>query len=178
MSSRLIKISVDDIPTSPREVEFSAEIGVPGDTRQTDFHFPPTLDIKLTYYRSGRQLFFHGSFAGIFEGRCSRCLNDYHFRFRKNFDFVLSPAPTPEKKIEELSREDLGLSYYSSDEIELTSLILEQVLLALPTRALCDENCRGLCGTCGANLNQEACSCSAVPNDPRMAIFRSLKVGR
>jgi uncharacterized protein len=179
MSSRLIKIPVDDIPTSPKQVEFSAEVGAPSDSRQSDFRFPPTLEIKLTYYRSGRQLFFQGSFAGTFEGRCSRCLCDYSFRLQKNFDFVLSPATTtPEKKVEELSREDLGLSYYSSDEIELTPLILEQVLLALPTRALCDENCRGLCSTCGANLNQEPCSCSAVPKDPRMAIFRSLKVGR
>jgi uncharacterized protein len=179
MSSRLIKISVDDIPTSPKEVEFSAEIGLPGDARQGDFRFPPSLDIKLIYYRSGRQLFFQGSFTGNFEARCSRCLSEHRFRLHKNFDFVLTPAvPTPEKKVEELSHEDLGLSYYSTDEIELTPLILEQVLLALPTRALCDENCRGLCGTCGANLNQETCSCSAVPNDPRMAIFRSLKLGR
>lgn len=178
MSSRLIKIPVDDIPTSPKEVEFSLDFGAAGDSRQSDFRLAPSLDIKLVYYRSGRQLFFQGSFAGTFEGHCSRCLCDYCFRLEKNFDFVLTPATTPERKIEELSREDLGLSYYSGDEIELTPLILEQVLLALPTRALCDENCRGLCVTCGANLNQEACSCSATPDDPRMAIFRSLKVCR
>src|SRR5690349_24429377 len=94
MSSRLIKIPVDDIPTSPKQVEFSAEVGAPSDSGQSDFRFPPTLEIKLTYYRSGRQLFFQGSFAGTFEGRCSRCLCDYSFRLQKNFDFVLSPATT------------------------------------------------------------------------------------
>jgi uncharacterized protein len=51
-------------------------------------------------------------------------------------------------------------------------------MLALPTRPLCDENCRGLCGGCGANLNREPCACSASADDPRMALFRKLKVGR
>jgi uncharacterized protein len=51
-------------------------------------------------------------------------------------------------------------------------------MLALPTRPLCAEDCRGLCDSCGANLNREACDCADTGGDPRMAIFRTLKVGR
>jgi uncharacterized protein len=72
----------------------------------------------------------------------------------------------------------LGLSYYSTDEIDLAPLIAEQVILALPTRPLCSEDCRGLCEQCGINLNREACDCFVESGDPRMAIFRTLKVGR
>ena len=75
-------------------------------------------------------------------------------------------------------REDLGLSYYSTDEIDLAPLIAEQVMLALPTRPLCSDDCRGLCASCGVNWNRETCSCSKATGDPRMAIFRTLKVGR
>jgi uncharacterized protein len=70
------------------------------------------------------------------------------------------------------------LSYYSGDEIDVTPLIVEQVMLALPTRPLCAEDCLGLCDSCGANLNRETCDCADTGGDPRMAIFRTLKVGR
>jgi uncharacterized protein len=178
-----MKIPVDDIPQSPKEIRFSERIEELNETFATgnvrDFRFPPLLDVNLVYYRSGQQVFFHGSFAGTFEGCCSRCLETYPFALNSKFDFVLRPDPfTSDRKVEKLRHEDLGLSHYSTEEINLTPLIREQVMLALPTRPLCDESCRGLCGNCGANLNREACTCSASAGDPRMALFRKLKVGR
>ena len=116
---------------------------------------------------------------GLFKGRCSRCTEEYSFTLDKPFEFVLTPDPTKaERRAEELRRDDLGISYYSAEEIDLEPLIAEQVILALPTRPLCSDDCRGLCSQCGANLNKEACACDAERGDPRMAIFRSLKVGR
>ncbi|HTN69727.1 MAG TPA: DUF177 domain-containing protein [Methylomirabilota bacterium] len=178
-----MKIPVDDIPQSPKEIKFSESVEELNEAYSKasarDFRFPPFLDVDLVYYRSGRQLFFHGSLRGVIEGCCSRCLKDYTFSLQNDFAFVLSPAPAEsDRKVEELSREDLGLSYYSTDEINLTPLIREQAMLALPTRPLCEENCRGFCGGCGVDLNHEACVCSAAEGDPRMAIFRTLKVGR
>lgn len=178
-----MKISVDDIPQTPREIRFSENIEDLNETygkgSDRDFHFPTFLDVDLVYYRSGDEIFFHGSFEGAFHGCCSRCLRDYEFSLVSKFDFVLIPDPGKSNpKVEELCREDLGLSYYSTDEINLSPLIREQVMLALPTRPLCGEKCRGLCGGCGVNLNYEACVCSASAGDPRMAFFRTLKVGR
>jgi uncharacterized protein len=179
----VMKIPVDDIPQSPKEICFSEGIEDLNEAfakaKSRDFRFPPVLDVDLAYYRLGREVFFHGSFAGPIEGCCSRCLKHYVFKLNHEFDFVLTPEPgKTNERVEELTREDLGLSYYSTDEINLTPLIKEQIMLALPTRPLCDENCRGLCGGCGANLNYESCACSTPAGDPRMAIFRTLKVGR
>ena len=178
-----MKIPVDDITESAKEISFPERIDGLNDlyknSQLKDFGFPPFLDVDLVYYRSGQQVFFNGSFGGTLQGTCSRCLGTYSFSLNKEFDFVLSPAPSgPGRKIEELVREDLGLSYYSTEEIDLTPLIKEQVMLALPTRPLCRENCRGLCASCGVDLNKENCTCSSLAADPRMAIFRTLKVGR
>ena len=163
-----MKIPVDDITESAREIRFSERIDGLNDLYKNsqfrDFSFPPLLEVDLVYYRSGQEIFFKGSFGGTLEGSCSRGLRRYSFPLNKEFDFVL--------------REDLGLSYYSTEEIDLAPLIKEQVMLALPTRPLCHENCRGLCGNCGVDLNQETCACSSSATDPRMAIFRTLKVGR
>ncbi|HKY08401.1 MAG TPA: DUF177 domain-containing protein [Candidatus Binatia bacterium] len=178
-----MKIPVDDIPQSPKEITFCENIedlnrvyrqGTPA-----DFGFPPSLEVDLVYYRSGAEIFFNGDFRGEFTGYCGRCLENYNFTSEKDFAFVLSPEPAKsERGAEELHSAELGLSYYSGDEIDLAPLIAEQVLLALPTRPLCSEECRGLCKSCGANLNRESCGCSTETGDPRMAIFRTLKVGR
>lgn len=176
-----MKLCVDDITESAEEIKFCEriaelnEIYTRGSIR--DYRFPPFLDVGLVYYRLGEAIFFQGSFEGTFEGYCSRCLKGYAFALDKEFDFVLRPNPSKSgRKVEELNREDLGLSYYSTEEINLAPLIREQVMLALPTRPLCEENCRGLCGGCGVNLNHEACACAVSAGDPRTAIFRTLKV--
>ena len=77
-----------------------------------------------------------------------------------------------------LSADDLALSYYEGDEIDLTPLVHEQTILALPTRPLCRETCRGLCPRCGANLNSGACGCPAAPPDARLAVLHTLVRGK
>ena len=178
-----MKISVDEIPQSPKEITFSESIEELNEiyrrSKNRDFGFPPSLEVDLVYYRSGLDIFFSGSFRGRFTGTCGRCLEDYDFPLESRFDFVLTPDPArSERGAEELSRDELGLSYYATEEINLAPLIAEQVMLGLPTRPLCSEDCRGLCGNCGVNLNRESCSCSTSTADPRMEIFRTLKVGR
>ncbi|MBR3755030.1 MAG: DUF177 domain-containing protein, partial [Clostridia bacterium] len=52
-------------------------------------------------------------------------------------------------------------------------LVTEDILLGLPTRHLCKEDCKGVCQYCGKNLNHDSCSCSA-PLDPRLAVLKQL----
>ena len=57
--------------------------------------------------------------------------------------------------------------------LNLDELVEEDVNLALPTKYLCNEECKGLCPTCGKNLNKAQCDCKA-PIDPRMAVLLQL----
>jgi uncharacterized protein len=178
-----MKISIDEIPQTPKEIDFSASVEelnqIYSRESSRDFGFPPALDVHLEYYRTGSELFFCGRMRGRVTGRCGRCVEEFEIALDQPFDFILTPETKPSgHRAEELHRDDLGLSYYSSDEIDLAPLIAEQVMLALPTRPLCSEGCRGLCGKCGANLNTESCGCAADGQDPRMTLFRTLKVGR
>lgn len=182
-TSAPMKIPVDDIPLSPKEISFTERTEGLNEfyTKESaaDFHFPSELAVTLSYYRSGEELFFHGEVAGRIAGRCGRCLEEYEFELQRPFALVLVPAPDKTGRgAEELRGEELGLSYYSTEEINLAPLIVEQVVLAMPTRPLCKDSCRGLCDRCGVNLNSEECHCSDATGDPRMAIFRTLKVGR
>lgn len=176
-----MKIAVDRITESPKDIRFAESTEelnlIYGKGEAKDFRFPPFLDVNLVYYRSGRELFFHGSLGGTVQGCCSRCLASYVFSLSKDFDFVLTPDPFSAKS-GELNRDEMGLSFYSAEEINLSPFITEQALLALPTRPLCGEGCRGLCMGCGANLNEESCRCAVSEGDPRMAIFRTLKLNQ
>lgn len=178
-----MKIPLDEISQTPKEIRFSENLEgleeVYRRSKNREFSFPSLLAVALTYYRTGRDIVLDGRLSGKLSARCGRCLEDFVFDLEKRFASVLTPRPNAlNRRAEELNRDDLDLSYYSTEEIDMSPLIAEQVLLALPTRPLCRESCRGLCGACGANLNFETCSCSAAGDDPRLAIFRTLKVGR
>jgi uncharacterized protein len=75
----------------------------------------------------------------------------------------------------ELQAEDLILSAYEGDAVDLDEVVREQLLLALPSRHLCREDCQGLCQKCGANLNDGHCSCEQGEVDPRWAALANLK---
>lgn len=141
-----------------------------------DFEFPGEATVRLDYYRSGQDLFFLGSIEGTVLGHCGRCLETYTFPLSAHFSLVLVPSEALPRQAE-LTDDDLDLSYYSGEEIDLTPLIDEQIILALPTRPLCSEDCKGLCASCGGNLNLEPCDCSRNEGDARLAALRDLKVG-
>ena len=61
-------------------------------------------------------------------------------------------------------------------EIDLTEAVQEQILLSLPLRPLCREDCKGLCPGCGEDLNKGACGCSGKAVDPRLAVLGNLKL--
>lgn len=70
----------------------------------------------------------------------------------------------------------MGLTLVEGEEIDLRSLIAEQVIMALPYRALCDENCKGVCASCGIDLNQQACQCRQENVLNKFAALKDFKI--
>jgi len=62
-----------------------------------------------------------------------------------------------------------------ADTQAIFRVLAEQVLLALPMKAICRSDCRGLCPQCGVNLNNEECRCESHAADPRTAPLARLK---
>jgi uncharacterized protein len=175
-----MKLRVERITEEPQECDFSEsaeEVNARLDGGAHDFRFVRPLATHLTHSRAGEDLIFHGDVRTAVEGTCARCLEPFLLDLDVPFQFVLTPAEA-EPESAELRAEDLSLSTYFGDEVDLAPLVAEQTILALPTRALCREDCRGLCPTCGANRNVEPCACAEHVPDPRLAVLRGLKVGR
>jgi len=112
---------------------------------------------------------------------CSRCLGDFSeplsipFEATYSEEASIQEAPGEEEEVE-LTAASIDLFPFHGREIDLMEAIGEQVLLALPLRPLCREDCKGLCPRCGADLNQDACGCGEKPMDPRFAVLKGLKI--
>ncbi len=134
--------------------------------------------IHLSYYRSGMEIFFSGSLDAELTATCARCAEDFPLHRRRDFRFVLAPKSIGEDGGRNLNAEDLEFSTYQGEEVDVSPLVREQLLLALSAPPVCGDGCRGLCPQCGINLNLNSCSCSASNLDPRLDALRSLKVSR
>ncbi len=111
---------------------------------------------------------------------CGRCLERYELPVAQELDLFYLPraAGQPQEQEEdvELTGREIVVGYYDGDRLDLGEVVREQVLLGLPLKRLCREECRGRCPSCGQNLNQAACACAKAeePLDPRLAPLRKL----
>ena len=97
---------------------------------------------------------------------CDRCAEEIDRRYHYSFSHIL-----------EQSLEDGDQDRYvevKNDTLDLDELLREDILLELPTKFLCREDCRGLCSVCGKNLNKGPCGCTVSEGDPRMQVLKDL----
>jgi uncharacterized protein len=109
---------------------------------------------------------------------CSRCVDPYPFANPSDFHVRFRPRPQASGENEEVEITDEGeldVEYYSERAVPLKDLALEQVQLSIPMKPLCDEKCLGLCPTCGANRNREACKCELAATDDRWGALKGIR---
>ena len=97
---------------------------------------------------------------------CDRCAEEIRTKKEYRFDHEL---------VLELHHEDSeDYLLVEEDLLDLGELLYADILLELPTKHLCKPDCKGLCPTCGANLNSGSCSCEKSRVDPRLEILKQL----
>ena len=103
-----------------------------------------------------------GKLSTRVERYCDRCLEPVQFPVNRSFDLLYRPQGIDAGQEEQsVTTVEAEIGYYSGDGLLLEDALREQVLLALPMKTVCREECRGLCPRCGRNLNLETCSCPA-----------------
>jgi len=176
-----MRIPLRDILETATDLEYAEQVEGLNRLLQAgkspDYELTRPLEVHVSFYRAQSDLFFDGTVRGQAKATCARCLDSFPITIGKDFSFILAPEKPLLGEIE-LGAADLMQSFYAGTEVDLTALIYEQVLLTLPTRPLCAEECRGLCPRCGVNLNTGGCSCTAEAGDPRLAVLRNIKIDR
>jgi len=175
----VVKIAVKDIKASPTEIHFVEEVhelnGILERGSDGEFRFTAPLHVDMVHVRSGDDLLFSGTLNSELVGRCGRCLEEYSLSLTREFARVLSPDRSLDRE-QELTVDELSARFYHEEEVNLSALVHEETLLALPSRPLCREDCRGLCSQCGINLNVESCECRQEWKDPRLTALSNLRL--
>ena len=115
------------------------------------------IDVQCFVEKVLKNVSIKGRIGAGIELECCRCLEKFDFPAEIEFKCVLTPAVDLRKDDLELTYEDLECSYYEGDIINLGQIVVEQIVLQVPVKPLCNNSCKGLCPVCGIKLNIEKC---------------------
>jgi uncharacterized protein len=135
--------------------------------RFRDFAFDGTVT------RSGADYRVRGSLVGTLESLCDRCLSGFAREIRTELEVAVVAGDVPPAAPGEASDQALRLPA-GETLLDLAESFREVVLLEIPIKNVCDEDCRGLCPRCGVNRNEQACDCEPSGGDPRWDALRGL----
>jgi uncharacterized protein len=145
-----MKIDIADAVRNTGE-EFTAEYHgpLPGiDFLGERYEFPDGVHVRAGWRYDGEGVIVTGRFEAKAPVTCARCLAD--FTYTIGFSFAEYYKKQPEE----------GAYAYQDETIDLGAMLEDNVVVNLPTKLLCREDCKGLCSRCGADLNLGSCGCA------------------
>ena len=112
-----------------------------------NYVFPNGIRINANYQSDGEGIVATGSFCGEVNISCARCLKEVLYTV--DFEFA---------EYYKEQQED-GVYTYTGNVIDLTTMLKDNVVINLPVKVLCKQECKGLCSACGQDLNVGECGC-------------------
>ncbi|MGA1797043.1 MAG: YceD family protein [bacterium] len=167
-----MEILIDDIPEEGKEIKLTASIEDLNPSGE-EIRLKEPLTLKAFVKRSGDKVLIKGVIQALLRLECSRCLEEFSCHIDEPFTATFLPSrERPKESDLELESDDLDVSFYTERTIDLSALVMEQLLLAIPMNPVCTVSCRGLCPECGKNLNEGRCYCSGSKADSRWSKSR------
>jgi uncharacterized protein len=136
---------------------------IAGDEKNFWLHGP--IEISGEAVNNGRFIAVTGAIDATARLVCTRCLADFTSQVS---------VPFSETYREGGDSDDQDATIFQGDELDLAEPVREALVMAEPLKALCREDCQGLCPVCGVNRNETPCACSAAVIDPRLAALAKL----
>lgn len=130
------------------------------------YSFAEPLRWAVDVTNTGDAFLVSGTVEGTATTACARCLGDARFDLLGEVEgyFVVGEGESPE------DMEDDEFDVLPADHtIDLAPLMQAALLLELPRVPLCQDDCKGICVTCGQNLNEGPCDCAAPDDEPPAA---------
>ncbi len=162
-----MKIVIADIPDEGLHLDIKERIDLEGVSLKS----PVAAGLEVR--KTGKEVVVSGRVTAEVELECGRCLK----RFRRDLALPLEVVYHPLEEIgsegHELKDDEMDLSFYRGEELDLLDLIKEQLLLGMQMKPLCSEEYKGLCPKCGTDLNTGTCTCEKKEIDPRLEVLRN-----
>jgi uncharacterized protein len=167
------KITVNDLPAEGRDFsftdpEFWAERLV---AHHVDAKPVQEVQTEISVQPQSGGALVRGTLRGSVQLRCDRCAERFEIPVQASIElFETLPKEGEPEEDSRLQLVDDALV------LDLGSLLWEEFVLSLPVKPLCNEQCKGICPKCGQNFNEGSCDCARDEGDPRLAVFRDLKL--
>lgn len=123
-------------------------------------------------------VFLHGNFRVPLKANCDFCLSPTTLEIEEEFELKLVPEHSemiPEGDLE-IPSDGVDTDYYQGQEIDLGKVFEDQLVLELPLSIRCSETCKGVCSSCGVNLNETSCKCDEEAKDNPFSILKDLNI--
>jgi uncharacterized protein len=125
---------------------------------------------------SGNEVFVSGHVDTRAQIECDRCLQPVEAPVSADFTLdYITGSEYESSEVAELTEAEMSVAVFDGEGLDVDEIVKEQILLAVPTRMLCREDCKGICPECGIDRNTGECSCGADNIDPRWAALKNLK---
>jgi uncharacterized protein len=165
-----MRLNISDIPDDGLQEELELPVVIKDGAK------PDTAHVLIKILRFGKKILVEGSLRISVSMDCSRCVKAFSYPVDTAFKDEYNPVEEYQKEDQqELTGRELDLSFYRGDEIDISDLIKEQVLLSIPMKPLCSPDCQGICAKCGKDRNEGPCECRAKETDPRLAPLGKFK---
>jgi uncharacterized protein len=164
-----------DLGQLARKKRLLIDADVPADSELfhgVAFEMVGPLEIRLEAQQSAHDVLVRGTLEGQAHLACRRCLTDVGHEIREEVALLFREGVSTA----EAEAEEIYALPEKGNDLDLTHAIREHLVLAVPEFAICQEACKGLCPSCGANLNEKTCSCAPAAVDHRWATL--LKIGK
>ncbi len=162
-----LKIRISGLSNGVHEYAFETDPSLIG--LESAFSSPVRIGAELD--KSTRQLLLRTSVETSGRFQCDRCLEEFDRPIKAGYSVVYVYA---EEEAANVPPEEVRLLAADTTTIDLGNDVREMVLLSVPLKLLCREECRGLCSRCGKNLNAGPCGCVHDEIDPRWNSLKSL----
>lgn len=156
-------VTVEELRLRPVSISETYPAGAL-DYHTSEFRQSGNLKVRGVAELVAEEIRFHGHLETRVEATCDRCLGPVQLPVESNFDLTYRPMSTiaREGEVVEVSLDELEVGFFSGAGIEVADVVAEQVNLFMPMKVICAPECQGLCPTCGANRNLEACHCGEI----------------
>jgi uncharacterized protein len=125
---------------------------------------------------SGNEVFVSGHVDTRAQVECDRCLQPVEAPVSADFTLdYITGSEYESSEVAELTEAEMSVAVFDGEGLDVDEIVKEQILLAVPTRMLCREDCKGICPECGIDRNTGECSCGADNIDPRWAALKNFK---
>ena len=124
---------------------------------------------------SGHDVVVNGHIDTRAQVDCDRCLKPVELPVSADFELeYITGSDYESSHVAELTEAEMSVSVFDGEAIDVDEIVKEQILLAVPTRMLCREDCKGICPQCGNDRNMGECNCETKEIDPRWAALKKL----